>query len=498
MRKKDTLDPDIYYPVFKAHDTRFDGQVFIGVSSTGIYCRPVCRVKLPKKENCSFYPSAAIAEAQGYRPCLKCRPELAPGVSSANSVEKIAAKAVALMEEQCFYEGNLQQIAQDLQITDRHLRRVFVSEYGVTPSQYLQTSRLLMAKRLLTDTELSVTDVAFASGFGSIRRFNGLFLKTYRLSPTLFRKQAMSDDIKNDETMTLFLDYRPPYLWKLLLVFLNQRAIPGIEVIRDDIYYRTVLLKKEGKKVRGWIAARNMERKNRISVTLSAGLLPVLSMVLKRIKILFDTACEPEEIYDKLSVMNRIQEGICLPGVRLPGSFDPFEMSVRAVLGQQITIKAARTLAARVVQHLGGEFKTPIDGLTHTFPEPEDFLTIGILLEEKLGSLGIIRSRTRSIQALAKFFLENDPTRIHGEDLSEWMKQLEMLPGLGPWTVQYIAMRAFGYPDVFPHTDYGVKKVLQDYSPQEILGIAEEWRPWRSYAAITLWNSLLKEKREVL
>lgn len=490
------LDRETYYSVFKAHDARFDGQVFMGVSSTGIYCRPICRVKFPKKENCSFFHSAAMAEAKGYRPCLKCRPELAPGMSIADSSSNLVLQGMLRLEEKYFYEGNLQEIARDLNITDRHFRRIFYSTYGVTPSQYLQTLRLLMAKRLLTDTKLSITEVAFGSGFGSIRRFNGLFLKTYRMAPTIFRKEAKKLHPEQKDTLTLFLDYRPPYEWEALLEFLQERAIPGVEVIKDKTYYRTVILKKKDEKIRGWLGVRRVEKKNRLAVTVSAELLPVLFKVLKRIKILFDLECNPQEINVRLKKMNQGKEKRFIEGTRLPGSFDPFEMSVRAVLGQQITIKGARTLAQRLTERLGTQMITPIPELTHTFPEPEELLELGSFLEEILGVLGIIRSRTRSIRSLAFKFSENDFVWRRGLNMEQWVYDLEALPGVGPWTAQYIIMRAFGYPDAFLPTDYGIRKALPGYSSKEIAEIAESWRPWRSYGVIALWNSL-KMKSEV-
>ena len=378
-----------YYAAFKAHDPRFDGRIFIAVSSTGIYCRPVCRVKMPREQNCTFYRSAAGAEIGGYRPCLKCRPELAPGVSPVDSTARLARKAVHLMENNLSYDCSLGDLAQLLGVTDRHLRRIFVAEYGVSPVQYKRTYRLLLAKSLLTDTQLAVTDVAFAAGFGSVRRFNALFQKHYRMTPSSLRKQAKPVEMNTHDSITLFLGYRPPYQWEGILAFLGRRAIPGVELVTDGAYHRTVVIAHNDQLHRGWLIVKQDEQKHVLVLTISETLLPVASKVLVRVRHLFDLYCEPDEVYRTLSVMNDIKKGMCVPGTRLPGSFDAFEMAVRAVLGQQITVKAARTLASRIVKKLGEGIVTPINGLTHTFPSAADFCCLeGI--ESHLGVLGVI------------------------------------------------------------------------------------------------------------
>ena len=489
MGRIDNFNHQAYYAALKAHDSRFDGRFFVGVSSTGIYCRPVCRVKTPKEENCTFYNSAASAEANGYRPCLKCRPELAPGIAPIDATAHLARKAARLIESDLSYDSSLEELAQLLGVTDRHLRRVFVAEYGVAPVQYKQTYRLLLTKSLLTDTQLTVTDVAFAAGFGSVRRFNTLFQKHYRMTPSSLRKQAKPLDAAERDSITLFLGYRPPYRWDSILAFLEGRAIPGVELVFDHAYHRTVVMPHNGQVHRGWLTVRHDEKKHVLALTISEALLPVASKVLARVKHLFDLYCEPEEVYRTLDVMNHIKAGICVPGTRLPGSFDAFEMAVRAVLGQQITVKAAQTLAMRIVEKMGAEIITPIAGLTHTFPTAADFCSLDHI-EDHLGVLGVTRTRSRSIQALAMGLLNGEIELTPNADPALQMQKLLDLPGFGPWTVQYIAMRALSWPDAFPHTDYGVKKALEGYSAKDILALAEAWRPWRAYATINLWNSL--------
>ncbi len=484
------LDDKACYAALKAHDTRFDGRFFVGVSSTGIYCRPICRVKMPREENCSFYVSAAAAESSGFRPCLKCRPELAPGQSSMDAVARTARKAALIIEEDNLADSGISELAEGLGVTDRHLRRVFAIEYGVSPVQYLQTCKLLLAKNLLTDTKLPITEVALSAGFGSIRRFNDLFKKHYRFTPSDLRKSDKISHEKSHDEITLLLGYRPPYEWETILSFLAARAIPGVESVTPESYRRTVRLQSGASVFRGWIAVSHVPGKNSLAVTLSSALLPVLSRLLGRVKILFDLNCSPLEVYEKLAVMNEFAAGSCVPGTRVPGCFDPFEMSVRAVLGQQITVKAAGTLAMRFASVFGEELTTPYEELTHTFPSPERIHGLEAPVENHLGPLGIIGARARSIFALSEALLKGHITLTQRGDPELEMKKLLELPGIGPWTVQYIAMRALSWPDAFPHTDYGVKKALGDMPPEAILKLSEAWRPWRSYATINLWNSL--------
>ncbi len=485
-----TLDKKSLYAALKAHDSRFDGRFFVGISSTGIYCRPVCRVKTPLEKNCTFYQSAAAAEAAGYRPCLKCRPELAPGCSSIDSASRQARRAAAIMDENRLVESNVSELAEKLGITDRHLRRIFAEEFGVAPIQYLQTCRLLLAKNLLTDTTLSVTQVALSSGFGSLRRFNDLFKTHYKLTPTDLRKNGIQDPKMGVDGITVRLGYRPPFQWDQLLEFLAGRAIPGVESVKDGSYRRTVVLQQGDEIVRGWIAVENVQDKNSLAVKLSSSLLGVLAKTLTRVRQLFDLNCEPAEIDNVLENMNDYVPGLYVSGTRLPGCFDPFEMSVRAILGQQITVKAARTLAARFAESFGEKIVTPFEELTTTFPTAKQIVSLEGPIENQFGPRGITGARARSIAGLAAA-MENGTIDFssHADHETEIPKLLE-IPGIGPWTAKYIAMRVFGWPDAFPHTDYGVRKALAGLSERKILELSETWKPWRAYATINLWNSL--------
>lgn len=478
------------FAAFKAKDTRFDGRLFVGISSTGIYCRPVCRAKQPKPENCTFFHTAAEAEQAGYRPCLLCRPELAPGTSITDASASLARRAARILEKKCGSGQSLDELAQQLGCTDRHLRRVFTAEYNVSPVRYLQTCRLLLAKNLLTDTDLSVLEVAMAAGFGSLRRFNDLFKKHYKLSPTALRKSS-SDKQKHHDEITLSLGYRPPYRFEEMLRFLAGRAIVGVEVVRNGEYMRTVQLKTaEGKQVYGWLRVSNDAKKNALKVTVSETLLPVLPEVLARVRHLFDLYCDPYAVYEALSSMNELKPDLCVLGTRLPGCFNAFETAVRALLGQQITVKAASTLAARIVSTYGKPIQTGIPELTHVFPSPEDILALEGLIEDNLGSLGVIATRSRIIYELARMLTQGEINLDLPAEPEAEMKKLMSIRGIGSWTAQYIAMRAMEWPDAFLETDAGVKKALPNYSSKELLKLAEAWKPWRSYATINLWNIL--------
>lgn len=489
------LDDTACYAALLARDSRFDGRFFCGVSSTGIYCRPICRVKPPKEENCSFFISAAAAEAAGYRPCLRCRPELAPGLAPMDSVTRLARIAALIMEEDLLADCSIPDLAAMLGITDRHLRRVFAAEYGVSPVQYLLTRRLLLAKNLLTDTRLRVTDVAMTAGFGSIRRFNDLFKKRYRLTPGNFRNNDNSS-AKDIDGITLSLEYRPPYAWNELLSFFADRAIPGVESVVQDTYRRTAAVKKGETVHSGWISVSLGPRHNALSVTVAPTLLPVLPQVLARTRHLFDLDCSPSNVHEKLVTMNLLAPDMCVPGIRLPGCFDPFEISVRAVLGQQVTVKAARTLATRFAQVLGRKIETPFAELAFAFPLPNEILALKAPIEDHLGPLGITAARARSIYALAEALTTSSITLSPHADPGREMVKLHELPGFGPWTVNYIAMRALAWPDVFPHTDYGLKMALSGMSSEEMQTLAQKWSPWRSYATITLWNFLKKVPKD--
>ncbi len=486
----ENMDKTALYAAFKAKDTRFDGRFFVGIATTKIYCRPICWARQPKEENCTYYPTAAAAEQAGYRPCLLCRPEVAPGAAPTDATKTLVQRAAHLLEESCGSGQSLEDIAGQLGCTGRHLRRVFADEYGVSPVQYLQTCRLLLAKNLLTGTNLSVLEVAMAAGFGSLRRFNALFQNQYHLSPTALRKEARPAG-ERAAGITIALGYRPPYRFEQMLSFISQRAIPGVEVVQKGAYMRTVRLQTaKGAKVQGWLKVEENKKKSALQITMAETLLPVVPQLLAKIRSLFDLNCDPAAVYEVLQKMNEVKPGLCVPGTRVPGCFDAFELAVRAVLGQQVTVKAASTLAGRMTQSLGMPLCTGVEGLTHTFPTAEEIAALPGEIADTLGPLGITGARANTIKALAQGIcagaLQLTPAALPEEEI----KKLCAMPGIGGWTAQYIAMRAMDWPDAFLETDLGVKKALAPLAPKEMLELAENWRPWRSYATINLWNTL--------
>uniref|UniRef100_I2Q7A1 DNA-3-methyladenine glycosylase II n=1 Tax=Desulfovibrio sp. U5L TaxID=596152 RepID=I2Q7A1_9BACT len=478
------LDPAGCYRAFAARDARFDGRFFAGVTSTGIYCRPVCTARLPREENCRFFPSAAAAEGAGFRPCLICRPEVAPGLPGTDAGRRLAFAAVRLINEGVLESGGLTGLCARLGVTSRHLRRVFGGLLGVSPVAFAQTQRLLLAKSLLTDTAMPVTDVAYASGFSSLRRFNALFRSRYGLTPTAVRKNAPAG-LPDEDAPTLTLGYRPPYDWDGLLGFLALRRIGGVETTEGGVYRRTLAIGRNGVVHAGWLAVAHAPEKNAVRVTVAAGLLPVLPAVLTRVSHLFDLCCDPAAIAAGLAGLADGHEGL-----RLPGAADGFEVAVRAILGQQVTVAGARTLARRFAAAFGDPVGTPFADLTTVFPGPA---RVAGLTVEAIASLGIIAARARAIIGLARAMAEGGLVLSPAADVAATRAALLALPGIGAWTAEYIAMRALAWPDAFPHTDFGVKKALGETDPKRVLERAVGWRPWRAYAVMHLWRSLSEQ-----
>ena len=467
------LDATACYQALRTHDSRFDGVFFVGVRSTGIYCRPVCPAKTPKEENCTFYPHAASAEKAGFRPCLRCRPELAPGNASVDAVAELARRAASRIEDGALSEKSVAALANELEVSERHLRRALESAFGVSPIALAQTQRLLLAKRLLMDTHLPITQIAFASGFASVRRFNHVFQERYRLTPTDIRRNT---DRAEAESLTVSLGFRPPLAWPELLEFLGHRTLLGAEAVVDQTYYRTVQIGEH----KGWLKVTATERA--LQVTLSHSLAQVLPQTLARVKRLFDLTADPLPIATRLGALAE-----SCPGLRVPGAFHGFETAVRAILGQQVSVKAATTLASRFVAALGEPLVTPFSTLTHLSPTPTG---VAQASKHALIALGILESRAVAILALAQALSEGRLSLEPGGSITDKLTQLQALPGIGEWTAQYIAMRALARPDAFPHTDLGIKKALGQPAPQAILTHAERWQPWRAYAVMHLWRSL--------
>lgn len=479
-----------FYQAMLSHDNRFDGHFYIGVSSTGVYCRPVCRVRTPKRENCTFYTTAAQAEAAGFRPCLKCRPELSPQTLDKTLQQNPILSTIIQLEDQGDIDFNISLLAKSLNVTARHLRRITIEQLGTTPSNFILTRRLLRAKKLLTETHLSIANVALISGFGSVRSFNAHFKKRYQLTPSVLRKSPSTQkSIANngsEKTIELLLQYRPPYDWPQLITFLKQRTIQSVEHVEGPSYIRTVGLSFKGKSYSGWLQVQPHKSKdNTLTVELSESLVAISPLLLRKLEHQFDLHAEPWLISNQLGLLAANN-----PGIRLPGSFDGFEMSVRAVLGQQITVKAAHTLAGRFAQAFGKPINTPFATLKTLFPSPQVVAELSI---DQIASLGIISKRAQTIISLAQSISKNEISLQPTAHPEQTIAALEKLVGIGSWTAHYIAMRALHWPDAFPHTDLGIMKALQEKRPKQLLLVAEKWRPWRAYAVMHLWNSLKQD-----
>ena len=496
-------DSDACYLALKARDARFDGCFFTGVSSTGIYCRPVCRVRTPKRENCRFFQLAAQAEQAGFRPCLRCRPELAPrqflpgaAVAPAWSMQDassiLALQAAARMDAPPASDAQpltIRRVADQLGISDRHLRRIFEAQFGVSPLQYLQTRRLLNAKQLLTDTLLPINRVAEMSGFTSVRAFNAAFDQHYGLNPTQLRRSARPDSVTaKGGGIQLRLAYRPPYDAQAMLRFLAQRQICGLEVITPEhgSLAKTMALRHGAALITGWVQARFDEARCQVALQVSESLSEVLPEVITRVRALLDLDADPQAINHAL-----LADFPDSDGLRVPGTLDGFELAVRAVLGQQITVTAARTLADRLVARFGDPIETPVAGLNRLFPGAA---TLAAASGDDLGTLGIVKTRQAAILALASAVAEGQLCLQAGADLSTTLRQLQALPGIGDWTAQYIAMRALRWPDAFPAGDVALHKALgvmgEPRSAQAALAASHPWQPWRAYAAVRAWASL--------
>ncbi|MDQ2780274.1 MAG: helix-turn-helix domain-containing protein [Pseudomonadota bacterium] len=484
------LDADSAYLALKARDARFDGRLFVGVTSTGVYCRPVCRVRTPRRENCRFFDSRAQAEAAAFRPCMKCRPEIAPGFSHTDSSRMLADSAARFIEH-AVHAGEatgVMLLAARLGVTDRHLRRIFQRTHGVAPREYIGTQRLLLAKQLLSDTTLPITQVALASGFDSVRRFNAAFLARYRFAPTRLRREASnSGPLPRRSPMTLppalKLAYRPPYDIEAVLAFLARRAVRGIAEVDGLAWRHTVGWAQRGQQLAGYVEARFEPSRNEVHLRASDSLSPVLGALLQRVRQALDLDADPSSIDPVMALLPVPVR----PGARLPGGLDGFEIAVCVILGQQVTVKAARTLVQRVVDRYGQPVETPFPALSHLFPTPQ---ALAAADPETFGKLGIVRQRVGAIQALARAVVEERLHLNRAADLTQTLATLHSLPGVGDWTAQVIAMRALAWPDAWPASDIGLMNALGSRNPRELIARAEPWRPWRGYAVMQLWHHL--------
>jgi len=474
------------YRALQTRDARFDGVIFVGVRSTGVYCRPICPARTPKLEHCTFFGSAASAQEAGFRPCLRCRPEIAPERSAWRGTSNTVSRALALIAEGALdgYGNNVEKLAARLGVGERHLRRLFLQHLGASPVSVAQTRRVLFAKQLIHDTTLSMADIAVAAGFGSRRRFNEIFLHLFRRPPSALRKRGAT--IRQEKDVVLRLPYRRPYDWANMLAFLRERAVPGVELVQDNAYYRTI----EIDRTLGSIAVKNLPGRQSLEVTILFPDIRALPAIVARVRRSFDLGADIERIEQHLSADPALARLVTQrPGLRAPGGWDGFEVAVRAVLGQQISVAAARRLAQRLVELHGCRVSKAFrihPSLSHAFPNAQRLASAAEL------GLAIPKARLLTLKAVAEAAAAN-PNLFHPfGGVDEAVARLKTIRGIGEWTANYIAIRALRESDAFPAADLGLLRGAASMSgskvdPARLLIRAESWRPWRAYAAQHLW-----------
>lgn len=567
------LDRPSCYRALTARDARFDGVFFVGVTSTRIYCRPVCRAKTPREGNCRFFSNAAAAERAGFRPCLRCRPELAPGNAPVDAGMVLAERAARAIAAGALNGASVETLADSLGVTGRHLRRAVVQHLGVSPIDLATTHRLLLAKRLLHESTLPVGQVAFAAGFDSLRRFNAAFKARYRLTPAALRREAdeggahvvagaragalsgarartaafthagarafttastrrvakatapnaeqdilaagdgMDAERAAADDLVLALDYRPPLHWDSLVAFLAARATPGAECVEQGRYAATVRLHAvlpsaesapamrerlreivghvvvemradEGRRPRG--ATPNTAGRGTIVARISPSLVPVLMPLLARLRDLLDLDANPDVIARHLVRAGVVENAAAFAGVRIPGTLDGFALAVRAILGQQVSVRGATTVMGRLVERFGEPYAGSHASLTRLMPTAARLASV---TTGDIATLGMPSARADAVIALARAVVAGDVTLTPGADASRVIKALTALPGIGDWTAHYIAMRALRWPDAFPANDLVLRRAAGNLTAAQLLKRAEPWRPWRAYAAMHLWRT---------
>ncbi|MGI9251948.1 MAG: DNA-3-methyladenine glycosylase 2 family protein [Pseudohongiellaceae bacterium] len=483
------LNPDDYEDARQSRDPRFDGRFYVGVLTTGIYCRPVCPVRVPRKENILLYPSAAAAAAAGFRPCLRCRPESSPGTPAWSGASWKVSRALQLIDGGFLDDGSVDELATQLGVGARQLHRLFQTHLGASPVEVAQTRRLHLAKKLIDETDMPLFDVCFAAGFGSVRRFNAVFSNTYARSPRELREKSRSKGSENG--LSLRLAYRPPFDWRSTLTFLAYRAIPGVEYVGETHYARTISL--DGK--HGHFTVSCLPTGHELQLNVYFPHTRYLYQIIDRVRSLFDLRADSQQIEQCLSRDKLLGKVIKHnPGIRVPGCWDGFEVAVRAILGQQITVKAAATLVARLTERHGEAYSCNIPELTTIFP------TASKLSRGNLDGLGIVGSRVSAIKHLARL-VERDELPIDCRmDTAAFQEAICAIKGIGEWTAQYIAMRALSDPNAFPHSDLilrraAASKAGQTLTPRQLLAKAEAWQPWRAYAVRLLWKHYQQTKQ---
>jgi len=467
----------------RSRDARFDGRFFIAVTTTGIYCRPICPSPSAKDEHVRYFPTAAAAEAAGFRPCLRCRPEASPGTPAWLGTSGLVSRALRLIGEGALDGGGVEPLAGRLGVTARHLRRLFLQHLGATPLQVALTRRVHFAKKLLDETSLGLPQVAFASGFGSLRRFNGQIRRTYARTPTQLRRLARQRGGTEPGCYRFRLAYHPPFDWDALLAFLAARATPGVEAVEGSHYRRTIAV--DG--AHGAIDVAPLESGSALGLEVRFPDPRALLFIVERVRRLFDLGADPGVIGEHLGADPRLRSALARhPGIRTPGAWDAFELAVRAILGQQVSVRAATTIAGRIASAFG----TPVGGgpaLDRLFPAPAQLR--GAALER----VGVMPARAETIRVLAGRMADGAIALGSGIDAAAALSALRALPGIGAWTAQYIAMRALGEPDAFPSGDLVLRRMAGEPTARGLDRRSEAWRPWRAYAVMLLWQEATED-----
>jgi AraC family transcriptional regulator of adaptative response / DNA-3-methyladenine glycosylase II len=479
-----TLDWQICSRARLSRDARFDGKFFIGVIGSHVYCRSICPAPTAKEKNCRYFLTAAAAAEAGFRPCLRCRPECSPGTPAWLGTPNTVARALRLISEGGLIDGGVEALAEKLGVGSRHLRRLFLKHLGATPSAVAQTRRLHFAKKLIDETTLSMSEIALASGFGCVRRFNESIRKTYHRTPTQIRALVSQSTVQPENQYVFRLRFRPPYNWKGMLAFLEARAVPGVERVEGGNYCRSISLRGS----QGYFEVSLEEPSSSLVARVQFGDPSLLFHIVERIRAMFDLNADWSAIERTLRTEPKLAKRVKHePGLRVPGCWDGFELATRAILGQQITVKGATALAGRMARTFGQQCNAA-GKLTHTFPTAE------VLAQADLRTIGLTSARAETIRQLARAVIDGK-IRFDGDvDAGAFEVRLCEIPGIGKWTAQYVAMRALGEPDAFPSGDLGLLHALGLSSSRELERRSEAWRPWRAYATIYFWHLASQER----
>lgn len=478
------LNPDDYEQARQARDPHFDGRVFVGVVTTGIYCRPICPVRVPKKENVRLYSTAAGAAEAGFRPCLRCRPESSPGTPAWMGSSHTVSRALQLIARGAMHNGSVSALAGNLGIGARQLSRLFQQHLGVTPIAVANTQRLHFAKKLIDETDMPMTEICFAAGFASVRRFNAVFAQTYKRPPLALRKQRNSPHPSSGDGIQIRLTYRPPFDWRAMLAYLSTRSIPGVEKVEGNVYCRSIALGD----AMGEIKIEFLPDVHAVLLTIYCAQTRNLYQIVERVRVMFDLKAVSTEIESFLSADPLLKTLIKKhPGIRVPVAWDGFEVAVRAIVGQQVSVKGATTLVSRLALRCGSDYASShCADLNCLFPTPAQ------ILSNSLDGLGITTRRIAAIKAMAAA-VESGELCFDGKmNSDEFVERSTQISGIGPWTAQYIALRALNDPDAFPHADLILLRAAagpgKTLTPKQLLEKSQKWRPWRAYVVMLLWR----------